>query len=171
MTTFSEINNESDYGNFSDDDTQSTFSQIEPTLFKVKNSSKKKKLPQYLKFAMDPINPKICINAVTGHKYYDPKTNKPIYNNSLASTQLYIVMDTTSPIGNKDPFKLFYDTPEQYERHRKLRISRDMKESWRSRMTKNGYSPFGIGNSMSLTDATQKDKKPMVLSDNILAHT
>ena len=133
MTTFSDHNNEADFGNFSDDDTQSTFSQIEPTLIKVKNSSKKKKLPQYLKFAMDPINPKICINAVTGHKYYDPKTNKPIYNNSLASTQLYIVMDSTSPIGNKDPFKLFYDTPEQYERHFKTTISPEIKNIWNER--------------------------------------
>lgn len=159
--------------NFSDDDNSDTLSSLDDTFPIKKNNDfmkNKKKLPAHLKYAMDAVNPKICVNAITGQKYFDPNTKKPIYNNSFASTQLYIVMDTTSPIGNKDPLKLFYDTPEQYERHRRFKINRQMKEAWRERMIQSGFSPFGIGNSLSLTEAEPNNKKP-ILSDAILAHT
>ena len=113
------------------------------------------KLPDYLKFAMNPIGERICINAVTGQPYFNPSTNKVIYQNTIPSRQLFQVIDTTAPIGNKDPYKLYYDTPEQYERHRGFKISKSIKNTWREKMTNLGYSPYGIGTANIVPDVKE----------------
>mgnify|MGYP001221802905 FL=1 len=97
-------------------------------------------------FAMDPISQRTCINAITGQKMYCQLTGQPIKQNSLASRQLYAVMDCTAPNGSKDPMKLYYDTPEQYERHRGVKIPRSMKDAWRQKISGLGYSPYGTSN-------------------------
>lgn len=134
----------------SDTESQMSFG-YQPTHLKTGNT----RLPEYLRFAMDPLSQRICINAITGQRYYCPKTNKPIYNGSLESRQLYGVLDCTAPIGNRDPFKLYYDTPEQYERHRHSKVSKRMKAAWRAKMTQLGYSPYGIGNAHSVTEVVE----------------
>jgi len=142
------------YNNY-DDANSDTSSEVsygpQPTHLKVGN----KKLPAYLRYAMDPMSQRICINAVTGQRYYCPKTNKPIYNCSLESRQLYGVLDCTAPIGNRDPYKLYYDTPEQYERHRHTKVPKNRKAEWRAKMTELKYSPYGIGNAHSVTEAVE----------------
>ena len=130
-----------------------------------------KRLPDYLNFAMDPISQRICINAVTGQKYYDPTTNKPIYNNSFECRQLYAVIDATAPLGERDPYKLYYDTPEQYERHRRVKVPRKRKEIWRAKMTELGYSPFGIGNVATNNPEHVNDSGKVKLSNEVLAYT
>ena len=97
-------------------------------------------------FAMDPISQRTCINAITGQKMHCQLTGEPIKQNSLASRQLYAVMDCTAPNGAKDPMKLYYDTPEQYERHRGVKVPRSMKDAWRAKISSLGYSPYGTSN-------------------------
>ena len=64
-------------------------------------------------FAMDPMSQRYIISAVTGQRIHCQITGQPIKQNSLASRQLYAVMDCTAHNGSKDPMKLYYDTPEQ----------------------------------------------------------
>ena len=42
--------------------------------------------------------------------------------------------------------KLYYDTPEQYERHRRVKVPRDRKEAWRQKISDLGYSVYGVSN-------------------------
>lgn len=100
-------------------------------------------------FAMDPISQRTCISAITGQRFYDQITGQPIIQNSLPSRQLWSVMDCTAPDGAKDPLKLYYDTPEQYERHRRVKVSRSSKESWRKGLTELGYNVFGVNNTLT----------------------
>jgi len=104
---------------------------------------------QYNQFGMDPIAQRICISAITGQRFYDQLTGQPIIQNSLASRQLWSVMDCTAPNGAKDPLKLYYDTPEQYERHRRVKVSRSSKESWRKGLSELGYNVFGVSNTLT----------------------
>lgn len=104
---------------------------------------------QYNQFGMDPIAQRICISAITGQRFYDQLTGQPIIQNSLASRQLWSVMDCTAPNGAKDPLKLYYDTPEQYERHRRVKVTRSSKESWRKGLSELGYNVFGVSNTLT----------------------
>ena len=97
-------------------------------------------------FAMDPMSQRYIISAVTGQRIHCQITGQPIKQNSLASRQLYAVMDCTAHNGSKDPMKLYYDTPEQYERHRRVKVPRDRKEAWRKKISDLGYSPYGVNN-------------------------
>ena len=63
-------------------------------------------------------------------------------------------MDCTAPNGSKDPMKLYYDTPEQYERHRRVKVPRDRKEAWRKKIADLGYSAYGVSN----VDTVSKSK-------------
>ena len=123
---------------------------------------KKKPQPPYLKYSMDPLSLGICINAVSGQKYYDSKTTLPIYNNSLASLQLYCVSDCSGKADNVDPRKLYYDTPDQYERHRNIKLPSGKKDEWRARMVKLGFDDFR-GATSSTTSIPQES-----LDDNEL---
>lgn len=107
-------------------------------------------------FAMDPMSQRYIINAITGQRMHCQITGQPIKQNSLASRQLYAVMDCTAPNGSKDPMKLYYDTPEQYERHRRVKVPRSRKEEWRKKISDLGYSPYGVNNvdTISKTEVT-----------------
>ena len=58
-------------------------------------------------FAMDPMSQRYIISAVTGQRIHCQITGEPIKQNSLASRQLYAVMDCTAHNGSKDPMKLY----------------------------------------------------------------
>ena len=96
-------------------------------------------------FAMDPIGQRVCINAINGQRLYCQLTGAPIIQNSTESQQLWSVMDSTAHDGSKDPVKLYYNTPEQYERHRGIKLPLDLKELWRQKQSNLGYSQFGTG--------------------------
>ena len=102
-------------------------------------------------FAMDPMSQRYIISAITGQRFHCQNTGDPIKQNSLPSKQLWSVMDCTAPNGSKDPVKLYYDTPEQYERHRHVKVPRKLKESWRKQISELGYNPFGVNNSDSVS--------------------
>jgi len=112
----------------------------------------KQKLPKHLTNSMNPLTRLTCINAVSGHHYLDPKTGKPMLNGSGAIKQLFTVMNSTAPNGIIEPRKLFYDTPEQYERHRHIKLNKTVKENWCNKMTSLGYSKYGIGTSNDSTE-------------------
>ena len=97
-------------------------------------------------FAMDPMSQRYIISAVTGQRIHCQITGQPIKQNSLPSRQLYAVMDCTAFNGSKDPMKLYYDTPEQYERHRRVKVPQDRKEAWRKKISDLGYSAYGVSN-------------------------
>ena len=107
-------------------------------------------------FAMDPMSQRYIISAVTGQRIHCQLTGNPIKQNSLPSRQLYAVMDCTAPNGSKDPMKLYYDTPEQYERHRGVKVPRSRKEAWRKKIADLGYSQYGTSNvtTVSKTEVT-----------------
>ena len=107
-------------------------------------------------FAMDPIGQRICINAINGQRLYCQLTGAPIIQNSVESKQLWSVMDSTAHDGSKDPVKLYYNTPEQYERHRDVKLPLSLKEIWRQKQSNLGYSQFGTGGlvSVSKTEVT-----------------
>ena len=97
-------------------------------------------------FAMDPMSQRYIISAVTGQRLHCQITGEPIKQNTRGSRQLYSVMDCTAHNGSKDPVKLYYETPEQYERHRRVKVPRDRKEAWRQKISGLGYSPYGVSN-------------------------
>ena len=96
-------------------------------------------------FAMDPIGQRVCINAINGQRLHCQLTGAPIVQNSAESQQLWSVMDSTAHDGSKDPVKLYYNTPEQYERHRGIKLPLSLKELWRQKQSNLGYSQFGTG--------------------------
>ena len=102
-------------------------------------------------FAMDPIGQRVCINAINGQRLHCQVTGAPIVQNSVESQQLWSVMDSTAHDGSKDPLKLYYNTPEQYERHRGVKVPLSVKELWRQKQADLGYSQFGTGGTDSVS--------------------
>ena len=127
-----------------------------PTTFKDNDSNTTKPVTISNYFAMDPIGQRICINAINGQRLYCQLTGLPIVQNSTESQQLWSVMDSTAHDGSKDPVKLYYNTPEQYERHRGVKLPLSLKEIWRQKQSNLGYSQFGTGGlaSVSKTEVT-----------------
>jgi hypothetical protein len=52
---------------------------------------------------------------------------------SIYENLYFKVSHATGEFGNKDPLVLFYDSPEQYERHWNVRIPQDSKDTWQSK--------------------------------------
>lgn len=62
-------------------------------------------------------------NAVSG-TYYN-------YNvGSVYEDLLFKVIDSTGRNKRRDPLMLYYDNPEQYERHKHVRVSQESKDRW-----------------------------------------
>jgi hypothetical protein len=62
-------------------------------------------------------------NAVTGLRY-------DIFVGSKEESTLFKVTDATGYNGKKDPLTLFYDSPEQYEKHHFTNVSTESKQQW-----------------------------------------
>ena len=62
-------------------------------------------------------------NAVTGLRY-------DILVGSKEESTLFKVTDATGYNGRKDPLILFYDSPEQYEKHHFTNVTSETKEMW-----------------------------------------
>jgi hypothetical protein len=52
---------------------------------------------------------------------------------SIYEDLYFKVSHATGEFGNKDPLILFYDNPEQYERHWNIRISQESKDIWQAK--------------------------------------
>jgi hypothetical protein len=96
--------------------------------------------PKYLKYGMNPLSRKACINAASGVPYYNHVTNKPIIIGSKASEQLFIVTNSMGLTESKDPVILYYDSPEQYERHRHTTLVKTLKDTWHAKIASLGYT-------------------------------
>jgi len=73
-----------------------------------------------------------CINAITNH----------IYSAKFGSKDedgLFSVILATGESG-QTPLILFYDTPEQYERHFNLKLSQETKQRWHKKKISHGIS-------------------------------
>jgi hypothetical protein len=63
-------------------------------------------------------------NAITGMVYPHYKIG------SLAENLFFKVTNATADENNKQPFNMFFENPDQYERHFKTTVSQDIKENW-----------------------------------------
>lgn len=63
-------------------------------------------------------------NAITGVSYPQYKIG------TLAENLFFKVTNATADEKNNQPFNMFFDNPEQYERHFKTTVSQDIKERW-----------------------------------------
>ena len=104
------------------------------------SGSSKNKGPRYLKHAMNPLSRRACINAVSGVPYYSDSTKKPIIVGSKESEKFFIVTNSMGLTESNDPVILYYDCPEQYERHRHTTLSKTVKDTWRSKIESLGYN-------------------------------
>jgi len=104
------------------------------------SGSSKNKAPRYLKHAMNPLSRRACINAVSGVPYYSDSTKKPIIVGSKECEKFFIVTNSMGLTESKDPVILYYDCPEQYERHRHTTLDKTVKEAWRAKIASLGYN-------------------------------
>lgn len=87
--------------------------------------AKKNGKKQIYEFYETFIFPKSTIrNAITGEKYYR------FYVGTTDENLFFKVIDATAPVKNKDPYILFYDNPEQYERYTNNILSKEIKQTW-----------------------------------------
>ena len=121
-----------EYADFSDDSISTTRKRYLLTEFKkeekgyhtIKRIGKKGKKTIF-EFYETAIFPKTLIrNAVTGEKYrgYFVGTND--------ENLFFKVTDSSAELKNKDPFILFYDNPEQWERHANVNCPTIIKNNW-----------------------------------------
>jgi len=93
----------------------------------IERRSKKGKL-EYFEFYETAVFPKTTIrNAITGEKY------RGYYVGSNDENLFFKVMNSTAETKNKDPYLLFYDNPEQWERHNKQTCPLNIKEKWNNK--------------------------------------
>jgi hypothetical protein len=72
-------------------------------------------------------------NAVTGNY-----TKHTVGTND--EYEYWSVSDCRGINGNKEPLKLFYDSPEQYERHMRVQLPYNIKEQWLNRRLEKSVS-------------------------------
>ena len=70
---------------------------------------------EHLANIFTPTSDGYCYNGITKHPY-------PFKKNHPDARKLFAVHDSHGTSGRKDPYKIFYDTPEQYQRHRRIRL-------------------------------------------------
>jgi hypothetical protein len=121
-----------EYAEFSDDSNSTTKKRF--LLSKLKKEEKgfhvikrinKKGEKSIFEFYETAIFPKTLIrNAITGEKYkgYHVGTND--------ENLFFKVTDSSAELKNKDPFILFYDSPEQWERHTNIKCPTSIKNKW-----------------------------------------
>lgn len=121
-----------EYAEFSDDSVSTTRKQYLLTEFKKENNgfhvikrigeNGKKTIFEFYETA---IFPKTLIrNAVTGEKY------RGFYVGTNDEDLFFKVTNSSAELKNKDPFILFYDNPEQWERHTSVKCPTNIKNVW-----------------------------------------
>ena len=71
---------------------------------------------EHLSQIYSPTSSGYCYNGLTRHPY-------PFKKQHPDAKKLFAVLDCHGAGGRKDPYKIYYDTPEQYERHRRVRLN------------------------------------------------
>ena len=77
--------------------------------------AKEEKL-EHLAQIYSPTSSGYCYNGITKHPY-------PFKKNHPDARKLFAVHNSHGTHGRKDPYKIYYDTPEQYQRHRRVRLN------------------------------------------------
>lgn len=77
--------------------------------------AKEEKL-EHLSQIYSPTSSGYCYNGITKHPY-------PFKKNHSDARKLFAVHECQGSHGRKDPYKIYYDTPEQYQRHRNVRLN------------------------------------------------
>jgi len=90
------------------------------------NNYNKSEKETYITSEFSPLSPGYCTNAVN-------KSHYPFKVNSKESLQLFIVMSSLSNNNRVDPIKLYYDNPEQYERHTRRKVHKSVKDKFNNR--------------------------------------
>ena len=70
----------------------------------------------YLKDIFNPTSSGFCYNGITMHAY-------PFKKNHPDAKKLFVVHNSQGTCGRTDPYKMYYDTPEQYARHRHIKLN------------------------------------------------
>ena len=79
---------------------------------------------------MSPTTNRFIVNAATGEDY-------SFRNGSRDSLQLYAVLVCTQP--DKEVFRYFYDSPEQYESYTNSTVSEEGKARWLQHQVELGF--------------------------------
>ena len=69
------------------------------------------------------------VNAITGFRYRDEDPKCRYLVGSIHEDLLFKVRISTGETG-QDPVLLFYDSPEQYEKHQYTTLNQSIKENW-----------------------------------------
>jgi len=69
----------------------------------------------HLEDIFNPTSSGYCYNGVTKRAY-------PFKKSHPDAKKLFSVHDSKGNSGRTDPYKIYYDTPEQYSRHRKIKL-------------------------------------------------
>ena len=92
-----------------------------------KVGNRKKTLVGYFTTSYIPGNK--IVNAITGLRYMDEDPKYKYVVGSIQEDLLFKTMISTGENGN-NPSLLFYDSPEQFEKHQHMTLSQDIKEKW-----------------------------------------
>ena len=80
----------------------------------------------YLANIYSPTSSGYCYNGVSKHPY-------PFKKNHPDAKKLFAIHNSHGTCGRKDPYKIYYDTPEQYERHRHVRLAPSIVDAFYAR--------------------------------------
>lgn len=87
-----------------------------------------KKLLKLFRYGQDTLHRDFCRNAVNGVNYdYLGSTND-------AFDHLFVYRNVTGCINLANPFNLYYDCPEQCEKHLNIKINDTIKQAWKEKM-------------------------------------
>ena len=98
--------------------------------FKIK--SRKKGAPSITGFSTTMLPGATIRNVVTGYLECD-YAGKPIYKVGTKDENLFFKANISVNGITEEPRILFYDNPEQYERHFKVNVSIDTKKRWQKK--------------------------------------
>ena len=69
------------------------------------------------------------VNAITGHRYRDEDPKCKYLVGSIQEDLLFKARISNGETG-QEPVLLFYDSPEQYEKHQHIILNQTLKETW-----------------------------------------
>lgn len=79
------------------------------------------------------------VNAVTGHRYRDEDAKCKYVVGSIHEDLLFKARISTGETG-PEPVILFYDSPEEFERHQHIMLRQSIKEAWLNKKMQYQYN-------------------------------
>jgi hypothetical protein len=87
-----------------------------------------KKILKLFKNRQDTLHRDLCKNALTGATYEYLGSTKGAFDH------LFVYRNVTGCVNLANPFNLYYDCPEQCEKHLNIKINDKIKQSWKKKM-------------------------------------